>query len=409
MPPSRSTIAILRRSPLFREVAPADLELVLSTMRQHELTQGQRLFEQGARGEAMHVVLEGGLAVLVRDTHGRENKISQIGPGQCVGEMTFLDPQPRSASVAAMEPSVVLELDRHLLAFLRSDTPRASAAMVGGIIEQLGERLRDTNQLIEVQLRRLRAQRGAPVKQVELARHPAGPKPRPYSGAVRSEELRMLRGLTSADQRLLERLAPPRIFEDRALLCHEEDRGDSCFVVLSGQVDVLKAMRGKRRRLATLKAGSMVGQLALVEPAPRSATVRARGRVVAMELSHIDFQRQLAQASPLALRFQEQIAVSGVRQLRMANSRCVQLFDKAKHAHGRAPEAPAPEPTAKGRPSRRPSHLPRESVTIEDPLAFVQTALKEWGMSMDQLEQMEVVQADGMMTAAEIAARKQRY
>jgi hypothetical protein len=34
--------------------------------------------------------------------------------------------------------------------------------------------------------------------------------------------------------------------------------------------------------------------------------------------------------------------------------------------------------------------------------------LSEWGMSMDELDRMEVVQADGMMTAAEIAARKQR-
>ena len=38
-----------------------------------------------------------------------------------------------------------------------------------------------------------------------------------------------------------------------------------------------------------------------------------------------------------------------------------------------------------------------------------ETALKEWGMSMDQLEKMEVVQADGVMGASEIAARKKRF
>jgi len=398
--------AALRDAPLFAGVPLADVQLVLSTMRRVKLTQGQRLFEQGERGEAMHVLASGKLAVLVKDGKGRENKISEIGPGQCVGEMTFLDPQPRSASVAAIEPSLALELDRHLLEYLRVDAPQAAVAIVGGIIEQINERLRDTNRLIDVQLRRIKAGKGAAPPSAKIPRHPAGPTPRPYGGTLDLTKLRMLRGLTSTDQRLLVQLAPPTIYEDRALLCHEDDPGASCFVVLSGHVDILKAMRGKRRRLATLEPGSMVGQLALVDPAPRSATVRARGRVVTMELSHADFQAQLAAASPLALRFQEQIAVSGVRQLRMANGRCVQLFDKAKHAHGKAPEAPKTKATG---PSKRPTTLPQESVRIEDPLNFVKTALREWGMSMDDLEKMEVVQADGMMTAAEIAARKQRY
>ena len=396
----------LRRARLFAGVPLADFQLVLSTMRQVRLGQGERLFEQGQRGDAMQVVASGKLAVLVKDAQGRENKISQLGPGQCVGEMTFLDPQPRSASVAAMEPTLALELDRHLLEFLRADAPQAAVAIVGGIIDQINERLRDTNQLIDVQLRRLKASQGKPPPAVKVPRHPAGPAPTPHRGDLSTDQLRMLRGLTTTDQRLLAQLAPPKCYEDRAVLCHEDDEGASCFVVLSGQVDILKAMRGKRRRLATLKAGSMVGQLALVEPAPRSATVRARGRVVAMELRHVDFQKQLGAASPLALRFQEQIAVSGVKQLRMANGRCVQLFDKAKHAHGRAPEAPK---TKADGPSRRPTTLPQESVRIEDPLNFVKTALKEWGMSMNDLDKMEVVQADGMMTAAEIAARKQRY
>ncbi len=397
---------ILRRAPLFAGIPAADFQLVLSTMRQVELSQGQRLFEQGERGEAMHVLARGKLAILVKDTLGRENKISQIEPGQCVGEMTFLDPQPRSASVAAMEPSLALELDRHLLEYLRGDAPLAAVAIVGGIIEQLNERLLDTNRLIDVQLRRVKASEGDPAPTQPVSRHAPGPPPTPHTAPLDMEELRMLRGLTTTDQRLLARLAPPRCYEDRAILCHEDDPGASCFVVLSGQVDILRVMRGKRRRLATLKAGSMVGQLALVDPAPRSATVRARGRVVTMELSHADFQLQLSRASPLAVRFQEQIAVSGVRQLRMANSRCVQLFDKAKHAHGKAPQAPKPKATG---PSRRPSTLPQHAVRIEDPLNFVKTALREWGMSMDDLDKMEVVQADGMMTAAEIAARKQRY
>jgi CRP/FNR family cyclic AMP-dependent transcriptional regulator len=404
----RADPAILRTlkgTRLFAEVPSADLQLVLSTMRQLELARAERLVKQGERGASMYVLVRGKLAVLVRDGQGRENKVSQLGPGQCVGEMTFLDPQPRSASVAAMEPCLVLELDRHLLDYLRQDAPRAAAAIVGGIIEQLNERLRDTNKLIDVQLRRLAASRGAAAPSEPVPRHPPGPPPRAWMGRVDFSVMPLLRGLDAPDLARLERLAPPKVYEDKAVLCHEGDPGASCFLLLAGQVDIVRAMKGKRRKLATLKQGAMVGQLALVERAPRSATVRARGRVVAMELNHVDFQRQLLRASPLALRLQQQTAVAGVRQLRMANGRCVELFDRAKHAHGQAPKAAM---APRGRPQQRPSTLPPEAVRIEDPLTFVQTALSEWGLSMDALDSMEVVQADGLMTAAEIAARKQR-
>ncbi len=398
---------ILRRAALFRAVPWQDYQLVLSTMRTVNLREGQRLFEQGAQGEAMHVLARGRLAVLVRDSHGRNNRVSQIRPGDCVGEMTFLDPQPRSATVAALEPSVALELDRHLLDYLRADAPRAAVAIVGGVIEQITDRLRDTNQLIELLLLRIKGAAPAHAKPADLVpRHPQGGHAVRHKGRVRLDQLDMLRGLTARDLKLLARLAPPMRYADRSVLCHEGDPGHSCFMVLSGQVDIVRWMRGKRRKLATLPAGSMVGQLALVDKAPRSATVRARGEVICMELSRDDFQQQLAKASPLAQRFQEQIAVSGVRQLRMANQRCVQLFDKAKSASA---AAPSPAPARGTGPAKRPTTLPKESVRIEDPLRFVQTALKEWGMSMDQLDKMEVVQVEGQMTAAEIAARKKRY
>ncbi|MFH1467606.1 MAG: cyclic nucleotide-binding domain-containing protein [Pseudomonadota bacterium] len=376
-------------------------------MRTLDLAVGERLFSQGDFGASMHVLARGRLVVLVRDSHGRDNAVSQVRPGDCVGEMTFLDPQPRSASVVASEPATVLELDRHLLAFLRRDVPHAAAAIVSGILAQLGARLRDTNRLIEAQLARIgQGQEGAAGP---IPREPPGPRPVPEHGHIDLSAIPLLRDPDAGALASLRRLAPAMRWEDHAVLCHEGDPGGSCFLVVSGQVDVLRYLRGRARRLATLNPGALVGQLALVDRAPRSATVRARGRVVAMELSRVDFERQLMVASPLALRLQEEIAVAGIRQLRLANERCVQIFDRAKSAWG---QAPAPAPTAApaqplpARPTPRGPVGP--VVEITDPLAFMQTALNEWGLSMADLDKMEVVGADGLMSAAEIAARRKR-
>jgi CRP-like cAMP-binding protein len=387
-------------------VPPADLDLVLGTMRTVDLTCGQRLFSQGDFGAAMHVLARGLLVVLVRDSHGRENAISQVRPGDCVGEMTFLDPQPRSASVVASKPSTVLELDRHLLAYLRRDAPHAVAAIVGGVLTQLGTRLRDTNRLIEAQLARIG--QGEPGAPGPIPREPAGAPPQPERGHLDLTALPLLRDLDAGALATLQRLAPAMRYEDHAVLCHEGDPGESCFLLLHGQVDVLRHLRGRTRRLATLSPGALVGQLALVDRAPRSATVRARGRVVAMQLARPDFERQLMAASPLSLRLQEEIAIAGVRQIRQANERCVQIFDRAASAWGQAPAAP--QKVEPARPAREPT--PRApvgpAVEIRDPLAYVQTALKEWGLSMADLDKMEVVEADGLMSAAETAARRKR-
>jgi CRP-like cAMP-binding protein len=55
----------------------------------------------------------------------------------------------------------------------------------------------------------------------------------------------------------------------------ENDIGEFMFVVVSGQVDILKAQKDKQLKLATLGPGIFVGEGALVSGAPRNATVVA--------------------------------------------------------------------------------------------------------------------------------------
>jgi CRP-like cAMP-binding protein len=165
------------------------------------------------------------------------------------------------------------------------------------------------------------------------------------------------------------------------LLCREGTAGQSCFVVVVGEIDVFKALGGGDRVLATLGPGAMVGQMALVDRAPRSASVRARKDVLALELSREVFERLLSAQSPFALRFQHQIAVAGVRQLRTALDRLALLA------------------------SRRPA---QPDVVDENALALaaVQAATDDWDITLDDMENAVVVVPDGQMSQAELAMRR---
>jgi signal transduction histidine kinase len=74
----------------------------------------------------------------------------------------------------------------------------------------------------------------------------------------------------------------------------EGDPGDAVYIILSGELEVIKRDAGRNITLATRRPGEFLGEMSLLEQAPRSASVRA---VVASQLLVIGpeaFRRLLA-------------------------------------------------------------------------------------------------------------------
>ena len=117
-----------------------------------------------------------------------------------------------------------------------------------------------------------------------------------------------------------------RTFAPGEVLCRQSRPATSCFVIVSGEVEVVKESAGQERLLTRLSAGAIAGQLALVDRAPRTATLRASSAVVALELTRDVFERLVSASSPLAFRFRVQIAIATGRQLREANRRLLALL-----------------------------------------------------------------------------------
>jgi len=58
-------------------------------------------------------------------------------------------------------------------------------------------------------------------------------------------------------------------------IVHQDEHGDSMFVLLKGTADVVHRAKGKNIELARLGPGDFFGELALVDEGPRSADVEA--------------------------------------------------------------------------------------------------------------------------------------
>jgi CRP/FNR family transcriptional regulator, cyclic AMP receptor protein len=87
----------------------------------------------------------------------------------------------------------------------------------------------------------------------------------------------------------LARLADDAEVPEGRVLCREGDRGREFFVLVEGRVDVTT----KGSRVATLGAGDFVGEISLLEPTPRTATVTAKTPLRFFVLTPKDFRQVL--------------------------------------------------------------------------------------------------------------------
>ena len=69
------------------------------------LEQGQVLFEQGDEGDALYAISEGTLEVSFLAMSGRKLSLTLMKPGEVFGEIALFDSGPRTATIAAAEPS----------------------------------------------------------------------------------------------------------------------------------------------------------------------------------------------------------------------------------------------------------------------------------------------------------------
>jgi CRP-like cAMP-binding protein len=92
--------------------------LIGNTKEVVSLAAGEVLFEKGQPGHLMYVVKSGTLQI-ADGNHVYET----VSAGGILGEMALVDGAPRSATVRAMVPSVVVPIDERRFLFMVQQTP----------------------------------------------------------------------------------------------------------------------------------------------------------------------------------------------------------------------------------------------------------------------------------------------
>ena len=209
--------------PLVAELTDDELGDLAGRVRRRRYSPGETIVRQGDAAADFYVIRRGQFSVVEEKRDGGESVIAMLGPGATFGELALLEGTPRVATVRAMDAGEAFSVD-------------------AGTFQ------------------RLLAARLAPP---ELA-----PAEWPITQVWTLDPFRKLdlEAVTALSARGTWQRAAPG---DE--IVRQGEVGDSFFVVASGQLAVTRDGEPVR----TLQRGDYFGELALLDDAPRAATVRA--------------------------------------------------------------------------------------------------------------------------------------
>jgi len=96
------------------------------------LETGEALFREGDQGDVMFAVVEGEIEV---SRNG--SVIEVVGPGGILGELSLIDPAPRSAGAHARTPARVVRVDQRQFTFLVHEHPTFALQVMAVMAERL--------------------------------------------------------------------------------------------------------------------------------------------------------------------------------------------------------------------------------------------------------------------------------
>ena len=126
---------------LFGGLDPSCCALLADRMSVEAIKNADVIYEEGDPAHELYVVVEGRLEVMKSTNPGLVG-ISPLGPGDFFGEMSFLDMQPRSATVRAVSDVKLWRMDYAALRDTYKTDMKCYTLVVMNIAREMSRRLR---------------------------------------------------------------------------------------------------------------------------------------------------------------------------------------------------------------------------------------------------------------------------
>ena len=209
-------------------------------------TKGIKVISQGDVGDYFYVVEKGSFDIHVNKSgkletgpDGLGTKVGSVGPGGSFGELALMYNAPRAATVITAEQSTLWALDRVTFRRILMDSAFQRRRMYEGFLE----------------------------------------------------EVPLLSSLTAYERSKIADALETKKYPAGTTIIKEGDVGESFYILESGEAEVYK--RGIEKPVNRYKKGDYFGELALLNDAPRAASIISTAEVKVATLGKNGFQRLL--------------------------------------------------------------------------------------------------------------------
>lgn len=146
--PSQVLRQFLSGIPIFGGLEERTLERVIAMLAEERRAPGEEICREGENGRSMYVVGEGEVVVCRQGEGNSRVRMVRLGRGEFFGEMTLIDPQPRSATVVVEREATLYALGcKDLYALYQEDLP-GYVMLVQNLCRELARRLRRADERI---------------------------------------------------------------------------------------------------------------------------------------------------------------------------------------------------------------------------------------------------------------------
>lgn len=136
---------------LLRGLTDDDIKWIFEVGQERQVITGTVLIQEGAKPDALHFVLEGLMGVTV--SSAGDKQIATLGPGEMMGEISFIEGTPATATITAAENSLLLLVPFDLLDAKLAEDQGFAARLYKSFAVISSARLRERVRTLGQQLR----------------------------------------------------------------------------------------------------------------------------------------------------------------------------------------------------------------------------------------------------------------
>jgi len=140
-----AVVNLLGSLKIFKGLGDGELRKIASQFSQKLYKQGDKVFSKGDPGDEAYIIVRGKIGIYLEE---KGQPIAELGPGMIFGEQAFLESVSRTATAVAMQPTILLVINRNSFNFIIQSEAHLGLVVLKNIAIDLSHKLRSANLML---------------------------------------------------------------------------------------------------------------------------------------------------------------------------------------------------------------------------------------------------------------------